>query len=276
MCAGCFNHLLADARLKDETATCPNCRCEIGKTTCLRNLAVEKAVSELPSQCQYCNCQLPRHLLSYHEQEQCQERPCSCKYTRIGCRWRGPHHELQGHEETCVHPKKSGEEIMEALQLIQSQQEEKLKMYNDIFNLLSLEKVTFNDLQLKPYRTDDFLTKLFYETSRFTAFNQQWVIKAKVLHDQKDPTQSIQRSLAYQLVLKGKLTQPMSVYFIALKGPYGDTRIDQAIYFHEFTADSSETELQELPILDSIECNKLLAAKTINLRLIMFQLPGKQ
>jgi len=42
MCAGCFTHLLADARLRDEVATCPNCRIEINKNTSTRNLAVEK------------------------------------------------------------------------------------------------------------------------------------------------------------------------------------------------------------------------------------------
>lgn len=74
MCAGCFNHLLADARLKDETATCPNCRCEISKATCSRNLAVEKAASELPTDCQYCQQQLPRHLICQHEGHHCLER----------------------------------------------------------------------------------------------------------------------------------------------------------------------------------------------------------
>ena len=74
MCCGCFNHLLADARLKDETATCPNCRCEISKNSCTRNLAVEKAVSELPSLCQFCSLELPRNSLEYHERELCQER----------------------------------------------------------------------------------------------------------------------------------------------------------------------------------------------------------
>lgn len=52
MCAGCFTHLLADSRLRDQVATCPNCRCEISKSNASRNLAVEKAVSELPSECQ--------------------------------------------------------------------------------------------------------------------------------------------------------------------------------------------------------------------------------
>ena len=77
MCASCLAHLLADARLKDESATCPNCRCEINKTICSRNLAVEKAISELPAECQYCSQQLPRSSLEYHERQLCSER-CVC------------------------------------------------------------------------------------------------------------------------------------------------------------------------------------------------------
>ena len=74
MCAGCFTHVLADARLKDEQSTCPNCRCEIGKTLCSRNLAVEKTVSELPSLCEHCSCKLPRNVLEHHQRSDCPQR----------------------------------------------------------------------------------------------------------------------------------------------------------------------------------------------------------
>lgn len=74
MCAGCFAHLLADARLRDEMATCPNCRVDIAKNTATRNLAVEKAVSELPSECQFCAKEFPRNTLQHHEQQLCAER----------------------------------------------------------------------------------------------------------------------------------------------------------------------------------------------------------
>lgn len=75
MCAPCFTHLLADARLRDEThATCPNCRVEISKITASRNLAVEKTVSELPSECKYCTKVFPRHSLQHHEEKTCEER----------------------------------------------------------------------------------------------------------------------------------------------------------------------------------------------------------
>jgi len=74
MCAGCFTHLLADARLRDETATCPNCRVDITKHTASRNLAVEKAVNELPAECQFCGKEYARHNLDRHEKELCEER----------------------------------------------------------------------------------------------------------------------------------------------------------------------------------------------------------
>lgn len=74
MCAACFTHVLADARLRDETATCPSCRTEISKMSATRNLAVEKAVSELPSECQFCGKQYPRNSLEKHETTLCGER----------------------------------------------------------------------------------------------------------------------------------------------------------------------------------------------------------
>lgn len=79
------------------------------------------------------------------------------------------------------------------------------------------------------------------------------------------------RSLTYQLVLKSKITAPMRVHYVALKGPYGDVAIDPAIHECEFLNEPTETEFKDLPISNSPDCNKLLAAKTINMRLIMFQ-----
>ena len=129
------------------------------------------------------------------------------------------------------------------------------------------------DLQLRPYRTDDFITKLFYETSRFSAFNLQWVVKAYISGSGlKSPNLSVNRSLDYQLVLK---TKPPSgnicVRYLALRGPYGDMKIRPAIHQAELTTDSMEGPIQSLPLIDSIECNKQLSAKTINLRIILFQ-----
>lgn len=88
-----FQHILADARLKDETATCPNCRVVISKDICQRNLAVEKAVCELPCKCKFCGDEYPRATLDKHQYSECEERATTCLYSVIGCPWRGPHHE---------------------------------------------------------------------------------------------------------------------------------------------------------------------------------------
>jgi len=124
---------------------------------------------------------------------------------------------------------------------------------------------------MRPYRTDDFITKLYFETSRFTAFNLQWVVKSNVNDFQKNPNLSTRRSLNYQLVLKSKVANPLNLHYMILKGPYGETKIDPAIYQFEFSNENTESHYQMLPIPGSCECNKLLAAKTISLRVIMFQ-----
>lgn len=63
---------------------------------------------------------------------------------------------------------------------------------------------------MKPYRTDEFVHKLFYETSRFTAFNYQWVVKARINNSQRDPTQSSERDMTYQ-VRKNSMITPIRV-----------------------------------------------------------------
>lgn len=53
---------------------------------------------------------------------------------------------------------------------------------------------------MKPYRTDEFVHKLFYESARFTAFNNQWVVKAFInTKNQRDPTQCSDRDMKYQV-----------------------------------------------------------------------------
>ena len=57
-----------------------------------------------------------------------------------------------------------------------------------------------------------------------------------------------------------------------LYAPYDDVKISPVIYHFVFTNESNETDYVPLPIVDSVECNKLLAAKNINLRLFLFQI----
>ncbi|XP_065213890.1 zinc finger TRAF-type-containing protein 1 homolog isoform X2 [Planococcus citri] len=273
MCAGCFSHLLADARLRDETATCPNCRIEISKISATRNLAVEKAVSELPSECQFCGKDYPRNLISRHEQSLCNERITICRYSRIGCPWRGPFHEHAEHEKVCQFPCTTGAQILEVLDVIDKKNQEEKCLYDSIFDLLSYEHIVLNDLQLKPYRTDEFIHKLYYESLRFSAFNYQWVVKTRINDFQRDPALSCQREMSYQLSLKSKISVPMNIHYMVLKGPSSDIKLKARIYKFEFTELENEAPYVKLPLLNTAECNRLLAARTISFRLIMFLLP---
>lgn len=92
------------------------------------------------------------------------------------------------------------------------------KLFDRLHTLLSYEKITFNDLHFRPFRTDEYIHKLFYETTRFSAFNVQWVVKARDYDDQRDPTQNCERRLGFQLVLKAnKLPAPMTIHYMILK-----------------------------------------------------------
>ncbi|CAG2248309.1 unnamed protein product [Mytilus edulis] len=72
--------LIQDSKMRQQPV--PTADVKSAKNLCSRNLAVEKAVSELPTECQYCYCHLPRNQVDYHERIVC-ERPSLCKYSAL-------------------------------------------------------------------------------------------------------------------------------------------------------------------------------------------------
>lgn len=138
---------------------------------------------------------------------------------------------------------------------------------------LSSDFIFIADLQLKPFRTDDYITQLYYETCRFSAFGYQWVIRATLNSgESKNPAHAARRSLNYQLSLKSTPpSAPFRLHYLVLKGPYGEMKLMPAIYEHEFSSKDLDSGYRELPLVDSTECNKLLAMKVISFRAILFQ-----
>jgi hypothetical protein len=137
------------------------------------------------------------------------------------------------------------------------------------------KKTSFDlDLILKPLRTDDFVAKLYFETSRFTALQYQWQVRARINDNIPHPHTTVTRSLSYQLVLKSKISQTIDLKFFILKGPHGDpttSQIQPIIYHFEFNQNNTETEYLKLPI-SSQECNRMLSSSSISFRLLMVQL----
>ena len=147
MCSACFTHLLTDARLKDEQATCPNCRIEISRQSCSRSLVAEKVLSQLPTNCTYCNQVYLRCDIDRHERSECIERPTKCTYQKIGCNWEGPFHELEIHIEQCyriTHPNKPTSDIVKLLKDKEVQDESEKQSLLSVIGVFSFEKVCFN------------------------------------------------------------------------------------------------------------------------------------
>ncbi|XP_067013922.2 zinc finger TRAF-type-containing protein 1 homolog [Anabrus simplex] len=274
MCVGCFTHLLADSKLRDETSTCPSCRVEISRSSVWRNLAVEKASNELPCTCKFCHREFPRCSIQNHEQSLCEERIVRCKYNRIGCSWSGRDKEVLLHESNCEHSRRSGFDILTSLQIIDSCREKEMKSFENIIDLLSYEHIMINDLQFKPFRTEEVIHRLFYETRRFTAFNKQWALTAQISSSHQDPAQSYDREIIYQLTLKSKTVSPLHVSYVVLRGPFGDMKVNPELYSFEFTDQDYDSPYNPLPLEDGEECNRLLAEKYINFRFIMFLAPS--
>lgn len=123
---------------------------------------------------------------------------------------------------------------------------------------------------MKPYRTDEYIHKLFYETARFSAFNHQWIVKAIINNSQRDVHQCNDRHITYQVTLKSKTPNPLSIHFFVLPGPFSDMKVNTKIYKHDFTDSENESAFNLLPLPNSAEANRLLSAKTMNFRLVMF------
>lgn len=68
------------------------------------------------------------------------------------------------------------------------------------------------------------------------------------------------------MILKSRTQTPISLSYIAVRGTVGDVKVKPRIYECEFTDDDNESPYVTLPLPDTAECNRLLAAKTINFR----------
>lgn len=276
MCVACLNHLLTDARLKDEQATCPSCRCEISRALCCRSLVAEKVMSQLPTACSYCKQMLLRGDLDKHEKLDCAERSAKCRFERIGCTWQGAFHELEEHvAANCfqiTHRTKSTGEIMAMMRSKEGHIESERAALMAVFSQLSMEKIQFNDLQFKPYKTDEITPKLYFETARFSALGHQWALKAHINDNQKNPNLAFNRYLSYQLILKSKASANLELKFVIVKGPFCEVAVEPKINTFEFgPSKPTETEFIKLPLESSLDCNKLLSSKVINIRFFMFQ-----
>ena len=272
MCETCLNRLLADAHLEDQAMLCPTCRCVIKADVCTRNFAAENIIAELPGTCPLCSEQMSRSDLQHHKQV-CQLRPSECRFSLIGCQWRGAARDVCNHEKVCKHPSKSGKDVMEFLE-----QQEASKTgpghAGDILSLLSCGETTFCDLKLNTYYSDTVDARLYHESRRFTAFGKDWRVKAKIQSSHRDPRLTVKRSLSYQLLSKSRRISEMTIYYLILiDSCFLDGQLRSKINKFNFSQTESETEFAEFEMSPD-QFNALLSLDSIDIRLVMIHLPN--
>ena len=55
--------------------------------------------------------------------------------------------------------------------------------------------------------------------------------------------------LILQLILKSKATSPITLYFLMLRGPFGEMQVQPKIYHFEFTESTCESPLVAFPVI---------------------------
>lgn len=274
MCYTCLNHLLADSRLKDDNATCPNCRCDISMERCVRNLAAEKAVGELPTECLYCTQLINRCEIEAHERHQCQQRPTNCRYYWAGCQWRGPVNQHEQHSSACKLRYTACDTVKDVIEKTIDERNHQCRVKDNVLNLFSMDHVVFTDFQLRSFRSDDYVSRLYFESPRIRIMNEEMLLKCSISCSDaliSNPTLQLKRTISFQLTVKARPQLQKDVQFMVVRAPSSDLQINHVTYLHRFTNESLETPQFLLPLGSPAEVNRFIASKFVHLRVYFFE-----
>ena len=225
-------------------------------------------MSELLGNCTFCNERLPRYQLTHHERNDCQLRPCSCRFAAIGCPWRGPSREVSAHHDACSHRNISGNDVMRYLEK-QESRDGKSFVWADIFNILSHGETVFLDLKMVPNYTPENDNRLYYETVRFNAFDKRWNFIAKISNDDSSVGDGVKRTLSYQIVARDRLRQPITMHsLILINNRYVEGQVRSKVSTFTFTRDSKAASYSELQTSQN-QLNALLSLAFISFRLVL-------
>jgi len=270
---------LADSRLKDENATCPNCRCDIGLDRCVRNLAAEKAIGELPTECTFCSATINRSEIEAHERHNCTQRPSKCYFHWAGCEWKGSFDKLAKHAVGCDFRFRPVEDVKEKIEEHVEEQAKATRFKSNILILFSSDNVMYLDIQLRSYRSDDYISRLYFESNRIRCGPDEWVMKAFISccdQNPQNPTISMDRSLTFQLILKNRPNFPKDLQFFVTKAPSSDFQIEHVTYLHRFADNALESPAFALPLTSPAEVNRFIASKFVNLRVFFFEMAKEE
>ncbi|KAG8193820.1 hypothetical protein JTE90_029554 [Oedothorax gibbosus] len=260
ICAGCFGDVLSESKIQNEIATCPQCQSTISKESCSQNIAVEKAILELPRTCHFCCLHVPPETYQHHQTMTCLKRPAICSNNSIGCSWKGSFFEKPQHEEQCAQQLASGEKILSCLIAMDEQVQKELTLCDQVFQLLSSETLLYFDLQFKYIETKE--KRKFFESSKFYVFHNSFVLHG---YFQEENSQ-----FTYRIVSKNDyINKSLNFTYVLLKGPYSDMEIKPQLC--HFACKESQTFYTLDLWYNTQGLKTYFSAERVNFRIFIFK-----
>merc|ERR1712130_431750 len=185
---------------------CPLCRCAMNKTKPIRCRIAERALSLRLVTCRHdgCSKEVLFSKLNDHEMNECQYKPINCKFSILGCEWKGLRHDQQEHEAQCEVDQDESlaivQEINDTLSTYKSFCSRCTSLHSDTFSgVASSESEEEFDEESDPFYFEGFEYKIRIKSERKQQRirrNDTFQIKAQIAFDedeeQLDDGESIQ------------------------------------------------------------------------------------
>lgn len=276
LCAGCYQMRVLDKMLDTQLGTCPECSVRIYRHEPYRNQEGERQLAELQVACEDCGLNVQRCYLRDHCQTDCPLRLVTCKYRRIGCKWKGVLGvAVTEHEKNCQYQDKRGLQLLDELNQLQAARDAKQCLLGKIMKLLQLPHITVRLLQLLP-QVEGFPRNNFKICSIFEAFSQSWSIQLKwqTPDDVEQPAdqQNCNCSLLFQLCLESPdgCRGSLGLTYTLVSGTYSEVRFQPNLCEKcDFTRENVYGPLTLLYKNSWLNCAKLLNDRGFYGRLLM-------
>jgi hypothetical protein len=118
--------------------------------------------------------------------------------------------------------------VTDALGRTMEQSRHQTRIKDNLLNLFSMDRVGYTDFNLRSYRTDDYVPRLFFESSRANNFNESWIVKLSISctnNSPSNPTLLLNRQITFQLVMKSRPNTSKDIHFMVTKAPGSDFQV---------------------------------------------------
>jgi len=274
-CSACISHLIADSALKDTKAVCPTCRTKICWHSIVRNRTVEKTAQELPQECQYCREKQSTASIKSHE-DGCQSKVVVCKFKWAGCQWKAKASEVENHlNNDCAYRQKTAVDLVTHCKGELAKSKIARMEKRNILDMLSSQDIGYKDVKLSAFRTDNYQSKLQFESEEFQLLGSAWQLKGKITcveNHPSRPTNESDRSIHLELKLRDAVCdEQKEIEYLIMKSPGSPIDLHTMKYYFMFDEQNDVTPLNKLRVKDDSVYNQIIGSLAFTIRVFLFE-----